>query len=100
MISGHKGTGKTTAVRSLVHILPPIEAVRECPYHCPADAPGNMCDACLQKLDDGQPLPTIQRRMPLVELPLSATEDCNSRVCRSAVDPGQGPGAPIGHHND
>jgi Mg-chelatase subunit ChlI len=34
-----------------------------------------MCDACLQKLDDGHPLPTTQRSMPLVELPLSATED-------------------------
>jgi Mg-chelatase subunit ChlI len=75
LIRGHKGTGKTTAVRALTQILPPIEAVRECPYHCPADAPGSMCDACLQKFDDGRPLPANQLRMPLVELPLSATED-------------------------
>jgi Mg-chelatase subunit ChlI len=75
LISGHKGTGKTTAVRALAHILPPIEAVQACPYHCPADNPGMMCDACLQKLDDRRPPATSRRRMPLVELPLSATED-------------------------
>jgi Mg-chelatase subunit ChlI len=75
LISGHKGTGKTTAVRALAHILPPIEAVQGCSYHCPADNPGIMCDECLQKLDDGRPLPTAERSMPLIELPLSATED-------------------------
>jgi Mg-chelatase subunit ChlI len=75
LISGHKGTGKTTAVRALAHILPPIEAVQACAYHCPADSPRTMCDECLQKLDSGRPLPTAERSMPLVELPLSATED-------------------------
>ncbi len=75
LISGHKGTGKTTAVRALAHILPPIEAVQGCPYHCPVDNPGIMCDACLQKLEEGRTLPSDQRGMPLVELPLSATED-------------------------
>jgi Mg-chelatase subunit ChlI len=75
LISGHKGTGKTTAVRALARILPPIEAVRDCPYHCPADNPAMMCDECLQKLDHNRPPATSKRSMPLVELPLSATED-------------------------
>jgi Mg-chelatase subunit ChlI len=75
LISGHKGTGKTTAVRALTQILPPIEAVQNCPYHCPADDPAMMCDACLQHLDDDRLPAASQRRMPLVELPLSATED-------------------------
>ncbi len=75
LISGHKGTGKSTAVRALARILPEIEAVAGCPYHCPADAPLSMCDGCREKTAAGQTLPLKKQTMPVVELPLSATED-------------------------
>lgn len=75
LISGHKGTGKSTAVRALAEILPKIEVVKGCPYHCPVDNISMMCSSCAERFQKGEELPTEMRSMPLVELPLSATED-------------------------
>jgi len=75
LIGGHKGTGKSTAVRALARILPEIEAVSDCPFHCPPDDAAIMCDTCLQRISGGETLPVVKRIMPVVELPLSATED-------------------------
>ncbi|MEE4164697.1 MAG: ATP-binding protein, partial [Desulfocapsaceae bacterium] len=75
LVSGHKGTGKSTAVRALAEILPEIEVVQGCPYHCPPDDPEQMCDSCADSYHNGVKLVTEMRPMPLVELPLSATED-------------------------
>ena len=75
LISGQKGTGKSTAVRALARILPQIDVVQGCPYNCdPADE-RLMCPSCRERLRPGESLPTVSRPMPLVELPLSATED-------------------------
>ncbi len=75
LISGHKGTGKSTAVRALAQILPDIEVVTGCPYHCSPTKPHLMCDACASRYEKDHDLPSETRSMPLVELPLSATED-------------------------
>ena len=75
LISGHKGTGKSTAVRALAEILPKIEVVKGCPYHCSADNLSLMCSSCAERFQKGEELPSEMRSMPLVELPLSATED-------------------------
>ena len=75
LIGGHKGTGKSTAVRALARILPQIDAVEGCPFHCPVDDTAGMCDACRQKSARGDHLSPVRRTMPVVELPLSATED-------------------------
>jgi Mg-chelatase subunit ChlI len=32
LILGHRGTGKSTAVRALADLLPPIQRVRGCPF--------------------------------------------------------------------
>jgi Mg-chelatase subunit ChlI len=34
LVRGEKGTGKTTLVRGLAELLPPIRAVKGCPYRC------------------------------------------------------------------
>jgi Mg-chelatase subunit ChlI len=34
LIMGHRGTGKSTAVRGLADLLPQIEVVAGCPYNC------------------------------------------------------------------
>jgi Mg-chelatase subunit ChlI len=75
LIRGQKGTGKSTAVRALAHLLPEIEAVSDCPFHCPGNDPSNMCASCLERASGGENLPLSRRTMPIVELPLSATED-------------------------
>lgn len=75
LISGHKGTGKSTTVRALAQILPEIESVEDCPFHCAPEGSATMCDSCLERLSKGESLPRTKLSMPVVELPLSATED-------------------------
>ena len=67
LIRGTKGVAKSTAVRALAHLLPPIETVAGCPFQ---RRPGETIA--------GWPMPestTITRPVPLIELPLGATED-------------------------
>ncbi len=75
LISGHKGTGKSTAVRGLAALLPEIKVVKGCPYHCDPAAPSELHKECYEPFTRGTALPQATITMPLVELPLSATED-------------------------
>lgn len=75
LIRGQKGTGKSTAARALAALLPDLEAVQGCAYHCdPADRE-RMHDGCRERLAANGELPSELRPMPVVELPLSASED-------------------------
>lgn len=80
MIMGHRGTGKSTIVRALADLLPPIKVVTDCLYGCnPAeDKQGALCQDCRAKLAAGQKLEERLAAVPVVDLPLGATED---RVC-------------------
>jgi magnesium chelatase subunit D len=71
LIMGHRGTGKSTAVRALADLLPPIKVVAGCPYNCD---PSDPCSHCLTNSDRA----AESKPVPVVELPLGATED---RVC-------------------
>jgi len=74
LIFGDRGTGKSTAVRALAALLPTITAVEHCAFHCdPADLP-TLCPDCQTRLAAGH-LPTTTTRIPVVDLPLGATED-------------------------
>jgi magnesium chelatase subunit D len=75
LICGRRGTGKSTAVRALAHVLPPITGVADCPYFCDPVAPQWMCTECLACYERKETLPTAQRPVPLVTLPLNASED-------------------------
>lgn len=75
LIQGHKGSGKTTAVRALAALLPEIEVVAGCPYHCPPAPLEAMHEGCAARLRAGETLKILKRPMPLVDLPLAATED-------------------------
>ncbi len=75
LIRGQKGTGKSTAIRALPGILPLIKVVKSCPYHCPPDEPRQMHNGCLARYQSGEKLPWHQQQVPLIELPLNATED-------------------------
>ncbi|MGY2047818.1 magnesium chelatase ATPase subunit I [Methylobacterium sp. JK268] len=87
LVFGDRGTGKSTAVRALAALLPPMRAVAGCAYSCdPADEAG-LCAACATRLPKG--LPVQQVPVPVVDLPLGATED---RVV-GALDIGKALGA-------
>ena len=75
LIRGQKGTGKSSSVRSLVDILPPITAVKDCPYNCNPNDFTNMCQQCLEKNKEPETLETETRPMRIVSLPIGATED-------------------------
>jgi magnesium chelatase subunit I len=68
LVFGDRGTGKSTAVRALAALLPPIEAVEGCPVNSPA--PEAVPDWV-------GPLPgrMISKPTPVVDLPLGVTED-------------------------
>ncbi len=75
LIRGHKGTAKSTAARGLAEVLPEIEVVEGCPYHCHPTDIRWMCDGCAGRFEAGEALPAKRRRVPFVTLPLGATED-------------------------
>lgn len=75
LLLGPRGTGKTTAVRSLLDIMPHVQRSK-CYYGClPEDIEtGGMdavCPDCAKKFGEGQSL-TIEDKIRLVELPLNA----------------------------
>jgi magnesium chelatase subunit I len=71
LIFGDRGTGKSTAVRALAALLPDMAAVAGCAYACdPADE-ANLCEACQGNADRK----TYKLRVPVVDLPLGASED-------------------------
>ena len=75
LIRGQKGTAKSTAVRALAELLPPINAVKGCPYHCSPDASSYVHKDCREKSERGEEFISVEYPVPLVELPLGAAED-------------------------
>ena len=75
LIKGEKGTAKSTAVRALAELLPAMEVVQGCKFHCdPADS-NHLCDDCSALMQREEALPVESAKMRVVELPVSATED-------------------------
>src|SRR5215472_218683 len=70
LVRGEKGTAKSTMVRGLAALLPPVPVVPGCPYSCDPAAPDPACPAGPH--DDAVP---ESRPVTLAELPVGATED-------------------------
>jgi magnesium chelatase subunit D len=75
LIMGHRGTGKSTAVRALAELLPPLSKVRGCFYGCDPAAGANLCADCHARLAETGALQKERAPVPVVDLPLNATED-------------------------
>ncbi len=70
---GDRGTGKSTAVRALAALLPPIPVIAGCRYNCD---PGTGCAASHGGVATGcRQSEVTQIPVPVVDLPLGATED-------------------------
>src|SRR5207247_1672287 len=70
LVRGEKGTAKSTMVRGLAALLPPVPVVPGCPYSCDPAAPDPACPA-----GPHPGAPAEQRPVTLAELPVGATED-------------------------
>src|SRR6476620_1458443 len=70
LVRGEKGTAKSTMVRALATVLPPIEVVQSCRFSCAPTVPDASCP-------DGPHFnaPVETRPVRLVELPVGASED-------------------------
>lgn len=68
---GDRGTGKSTTVRAFAALLPQIKAVKGCHYHCDPASPQTACDQCRS----ATVLKAESIAVPVVDLPLGATED-------------------------
>jgi magnesium chelatase subunit D len=75
LLRGEKGTGKSLTVRALANLLPEIEVVTNCPFHCDPKNPKDLCDTCISKNANNKKLPTTKHVVSVVELPIGATED-------------------------
>ncbi|HDD36720.1 MAG TPA: magnesium chelatase, partial [Archaeoglobus veneficus] len=74
LLSGDKGTGKSTMVRALADVLPEIEVVKDCPFNCNPKNEFEMCEACVEKKNNGE-IEIVRKKMRVVDLPLSVTVD-------------------------
>ena len=75
LLRGEKGTGKSLTVRALAILLPEVEVVTNCPFHCDPKNLKDLCNACASKNATNTKLPTTKRAVSVVELPVGATED-------------------------
>src|SRR3954454_19214503 len=71
LLRGEKGTAKSTVVRGLADLLPPVRVVAGCRFSCDPDAPDPACPDGPHSLD----APADIRDARLVELPVGASED-------------------------
>ena len=71
---GDRGSGKSTAVRALAALLPKMKVVAGCRYNCDPDRPAEFCEECRARAAKGA-IKSVQVPVPVVDLPLGATED-------------------------
>lgn len=72
LVRGEKGTAKSTTVRALAALLPELDVIEGCAFSCEPGREAGLCDICRS---GNAPRRTSKRKVPVVDLPLNATED-------------------------
>ena len=78
MIMGDRGTGKSTTIRALADLLPAIQVVKGDPYNSSLIDPDLQSSEVREKVEEGEALAEEEKQVPMIDLPLGATED---RLC-------------------
>nr|YP_010197931.1 Mg chelatase subunit e [Gracilaria multipartita]UAD86347.1 Mg chelatase subunit e [Gracilaria multipartita] len=78
MIMGDRGTGKSTTIRAIADLLPKIEVVQDDLFNSHPSDYDLMSDIVKTQVEKCDHVPTEFIDVPMVDLPLGATED---RVC-------------------
>jgi magnesium chelatase subunit I len=74
LVFGDRGTGKSTAVRALAALLPKMKVVTGCRYGCDPDNAGAWCAECRAR-PANEATRSRLAPVPVVDMPLGATED-------------------------
>jgi len=75
MIMGDRGTGKSTTIRAIADLLPQIEIVKNDPFNSSPYDLDLMSNEVKLNIQKGSVLETEFIKIPMVDLPLGATED-------------------------
>jgi magnesium chelatase subunit I len=78
MIMGDRGTGKSTTIRAIADLLPKIEIVKNDSFNSDPNNLELMSSEVLARYQNNEKLETEKIKIPMIDLPLGATED---RVC-------------------
>jgi magnesium chelatase subunit I len=78
MIMGDRGTGKSTTIRAVADLLPAIQVVADDPFNSSTTDFELMSESVKNAVEKNEELPVGYKKVPMVDLPLGATED---RVC-------------------
>jgi magnesium chelatase subunit I len=78
MIMGDRGTGKSTTIRAIADLLPKIDIVKNDPFNSHPTDLELMSSEVLGRYQNNENLETEGIKIPMIDLPLGATED---RVC-------------------
>lgn len=78
MIMGDRGTGKSTTIRAIADLLPEIEVIKDDPFNSHPSNLDLMSNEVKLAIQNNVELKTEFVKIPMVDLPLGATED---RVC-------------------
>ncbi len=75
LVFGDRGTGKSTAVRALAALLPKMDVVSGCAYGCSPETVGKACVQGCRFAAGAEPAESVSVAVPVVDMPLGATED-------------------------
>jgi magnesium chelatase subunit I len=78
MIMGDRGTGKSTTIRAVADLLPEIAVVANDPFNSSPNDFELMSDEVKKALAAQEEIEISYKKVPMIDLPLGATED---RVC-------------------
>ena len=78
MIMGDRGTGKSTTIRAVADLLPAIKVAADDPFNSSITDFELMSEAVKTAVENNEEVAVDFKKVPMVDLPLGATED---RVC-------------------
>jgi magnesium chelatase subunit I len=78
MIMGDRGTGKSTTIRAVADLLPAIQVAKDDPFNSSLTDFELMSENVKTAVENNEEVAVDYKKVPMVDLPLGATED---RVC-------------------